>query len=114
MPYLERKAEKFAVPNPAFNYFLLPDLHTLNGGMGVGAVERDWRPFVYGGLASCTAEFGTKMFDALLLFFHINRNFPLYSHLMFIQEHFLLTPLKLAFRFRVSTTVYMLSYDIVA
>lgn len=26
----------------------------MNSGMG----ERDWRPFVYGGLASCTAEFG--------------------------------------------------------
>lgn len=26
--------------------------------MGFGAVEKDWRPFVYGGLASCTAEFG--------------------------------------------------------
>lgn len=25
--------------------------------------ERDWRPFVYGGLASCTAEFGTFPID---------------------------------------------------
>lgn len=25
------------------------------GGMG----DKDWQPFVYGGLASCTAEFGT-------------------------------------------------------
>lgn len=31
--------------------------------MGLGAVEKDWRPFVYGGLASCTAEFGTFPID---------------------------------------------------
>lgn len=28
------------------------------GGMG----DRDWRPFVYGGLASCVAEFGNVLF----------------------------------------------------
>ncbi|XP_019867523.1 mitochondrial uncoupling protein Bmcp [Aethina tumida] len=31
----------------------------VNSGMG----ERDWRPFVYGGLASCAAEFGTFPID---------------------------------------------------
>ncbi|CAH0556453.1 unnamed protein product [Brassicogethes aeneus] len=31
----------------------------VTGGMG----ERDWRPFVYGGLASCVAEFGTFPID---------------------------------------------------
>lgn len=31
----------------------------VKSGMG----ERDWRPFVYGGLASCVAEFGTFPID---------------------------------------------------
>ncbi|CAG9766027.1 unnamed protein product [Ceutorhynchus assimilis] len=31
----------------------------VNSGMG----DRDWRPFVYGGLASCVAEFGTFPID---------------------------------------------------
>ena len=27
-------------------------------GVWRGMADRDWRPFVYGGLASCAAEFG--------------------------------------------------------
>ncbi|EFA03336.1 mitochondrial uncoupling protein Bmcp [Tribolium castaneum] len=32
-------------------------------GGGSGISKRDWRPFVYGGLASCVAEFGTFPID---------------------------------------------------
>lgn len=29
--------------------------------------DRDWRPFVYGGLASCVAEFGNVLFRNLFI-----------------------------------------------
>jgi hypothetical protein len=29
--------------------------------------SKDWQPFVYGGLASCTAEFGMSDFHALFV-----------------------------------------------
>lgn len=38
----------------------MKDLQKKSKGFKSGMGDRDWRPFVYGGLASCVAEFGKQ------------------------------------------------------
>jgi hypothetical protein len=53
LPCFSRAAE-ITEPVPGVPPVTGPAQPSDKGGMG----DKDWQPFVYGGLASCTAEFG--------------------------------------------------------
>jgi hypothetical protein len=48
------RAAEITEPGPEVPSITGPPQPSEEGGMG----NKDWQPFVYGGLASCTAEFG--------------------------------------------------------
>jgi hypothetical protein len=61
IPWLFRAAE-ITEPGPGVPPITGPAQQSKESGMG----DKDWQPFVYGGLASCTAEFGMFVIEGIV------------------------------------------------